>query len=47
MNKIFISYSHQDEKWKDMLVRHLKVLEMEGYYELKAQNMILKKTCQR
>ncbi|MCK4760824.1 MAG: TIR domain-containing protein [Candidatus Aminicenantes bacterium] len=27
---IFISYSHQDEKWKDLLVKHLKVLEKEG-----------------
>ncbi len=34
MNKIFISYSHKDEKWKDKLVDHLKVLEMEGYFTL-------------
>ncbi len=31
--KIFISYSHEDEEWKDRMVKHLKVLEMEGYYE--------------
>jgi hypothetical protein len=34
MNKIFISYSHRDEQWKDRLVKQLKVLEMEGYYQL-------------
>jgi len=34
MNKIFISYSHKDEEWKDRLVTHLKVLEMEGYCSL-------------
>ncbi|MEA2694085.1 MAG: hypothetical protein QOJ16_3472, partial [Acidobacteriota bacterium] len=27
---VFISYSHQDEKWKDKLVKHLGVLEQEG-----------------
>lgn len=27
--KVFISYSHQDEAWKDLLVRHLKVLGSE------------------
>ncbi|MCP4108009.1 MAG: toll/interleukin-1 receptor domain-containing protein [Desulfobacteraceae bacterium] len=32
--KLFISYSHQDEKWKDRLMKQLKVLEMEGYYGL-------------
>ncbi|MCP4353016.1 MAG: toll/interleukin-1 receptor domain-containing protein [Desulfobacterales bacterium] len=32
--KLFISYSHQDEEWKDRLMKQLKVLEMEGYYEL-------------
>lgn len=26
---IFISYSHRDEHWKERLVRHLKVLELE------------------
>ncbi|UCH95806.1 MAG: toll/interleukin-1 receptor domain-containing protein, partial [Candidatus Aminicenantes bacterium] len=31
MNKIFISYSHKDEEWKDKLVEHLQVLELEGY----------------
>jgi len=30
MKKIFISYSHKDERWKDLLVRHLKVLALEG-----------------
>ena len=29
MKKIFISYSHCDEKWIDSLVKHLKVLELE------------------
>ncbi|HSS77354.1 MAG TPA: AAA family ATPase [Thermoanaerobaculia bacterium] len=27
---VFISYSHQDEAWKDRVVSHLKVLEIEG-----------------
>ncbi|MCP4353093.1 MAG: TIR domain-containing protein [Desulfobacterales bacterium] len=27
MNKIFISYSHKDEEWKDRLMTHLGVLE--------------------
>lgn len=31
---VFISYSHKDEKWKDELVTHLKVLEPEGVYQL-------------
>jgi hypothetical protein len=34
MSKIFISYSHKDEEWKDKLVDHLKVLELEGYCSL-------------
>jgi hypothetical protein len=31
---VFISYSHQDETWKDQLVRQLKVLELEGSFDL-------------
>ena len=31
---VFVSYSHQDEKWKDELVKHFKVLEPEGVYRL-------------
>jgi tetratricopeptide (TPR) repeat protein len=31
---VFISYSHQDETWKDQLVRQLKVLELEGAFEV-------------
>ncbi|HEY4597774.1 MAG TPA: toll/interleukin-1 receptor domain-containing protein, partial [Thermoanaerobaculia bacterium] len=27
---VFISYSHQDEVWKDRLLEHLGVLEEEG-----------------
>ena len=34
MNKIFISYSHQDETWKDRLQKALKVLELEGYFKV-------------
>ena len=34
MSKIFISYSHKDEQWKDKLVEHLEVLELEGYCDL-------------
>ncbi len=30
MTRIFISYSHQDEAWKNKLVKHLKVLETAG-----------------
>ncbi len=30
MSNIFISYSHKDEEWKDKLVTHLRVLEIEG-----------------
>lgn len=30
MRKIFISYSHQDEEWKDRLVKQLKVVQLEG-----------------
>lgn len=26
---VFISYSHHDESWKDRLVKHLKVLQLE------------------
>jgi tetratricopeptide (TPR) repeat protein len=31
---VFVSYSHQDETWKDHLIRHLKVLELEGVLEV-------------
>jgi hypothetical protein len=31
MEKIFISYSHQDEEWKDRVVKHLQVLQLEGF----------------
>ncbi len=31
---VFISYSHLDEVWKDRLVRQLRVLALEGAYEL-------------
>ena len=27
-NNIFISYSHEDEFWKDRLVAHLKILAL-------------------
>jgi tetratricopeptide (TPR) repeat protein len=30
MKKIFISYSHKDESWKDRLVTHLNVLQRQG-----------------
>ena len=29
-SKIFISYSHRDEKYKDELLRHLRILEKQG-----------------
>jgi len=28
---VFISYSHKDERWKDLLLPHIKMLEMAGY----------------
>ena len=31
---IFISYSHKDEEWKDQVVMHLRVLEMEGMLDV-------------
>ncbi len=30
MTNVFISYSHQDEDWKDRVVRQLAVLATEG-----------------
>ena len=30
MNKIFISYSHKDEKWKNRLAKQLNVLQMQA-----------------
>lgn len=32
--KVFISYSHQDEEWKDRLVRHLSVLEQQSLIDV-------------
>lgn len=32
--RVFISYSHKDEVWKDRLVTQLKVLEYEGHFAL-------------
>ncbi|MCP3963499.1 MAG: TIR domain-containing protein, partial [bacterium] len=32
--KVFISYSHADEAWKDLLVKQLKVLELEDVLEV-------------
>jgi tetratricopeptide (TPR) repeat protein len=34
MNKIFISYSHQDEAWKDRLVPHFSTLQKQGLLEV-------------
>lgn len=31
---IFISYSHLDETWKDLMVSHLKVAERQGAFEV-------------
>jgi len=33
MRKIFISYSHEDVKYKDMLVEQLEVLKLENFCE--------------
>jgi len=32
MKKIFISYSHKDEKWKDRVNKHLQVFQLEGHW---------------
>jgi len=34
MKKIFISYSHEDVEFKDLLVKQLRVLELEGFCDL-------------
>ena len=34
MSKIFISYSHKDEVWKDRLQEQLEVLAVEGYFSV-------------
>ena len=34
MRKVFISYSHKDEAWKDRLQSQLTVLEIEGFYSV-------------
>jgi len=34
MGKVFISYSHKDEEWKDKLVTHLGVIEKQGNLEI-------------
>ena len=34
MSKIFISYSHKDEIWKDRLQEQLEVLALEGYFSV-------------
>src|SRR5262249_25077902 len=31
---VFVSYSHQDEGWKDLVVGHLQVLQGEGVLDL-------------
>ncbi len=31
---VFISYSHKDEPWKERLVTHLKVLQMEDILDV-------------
>ena len=31
---VFISYSHKDEEWKDRLVIHLKVLQMQNVLDV-------------
>jgi len=33
-HSIFISYSHQDEAWKDRLMGHLRVLQLEGAFDV-------------
>jgi hypothetical protein len=33
MSKVFISYSHKDEEWKDSLVKQLEVLKLQGEFD--------------
>ncbi|MCX6582915.1 MAG: toll/interleukin-1 receptor domain-containing protein [Candidatus Aminicenantes bacterium] len=40
MKKIFISYSHEDAEFEKMLVKQLKVLELEGFCDLWEDNRI-------
>ena len=32
MKKIFISYSHKDEEWKERVNKHLQIFQLEGIY---------------
>jgi hypothetical protein len=41
MRKVFISYSHQDEKWKDRLVKQLSVLENQGLLSIWVDDQIM------
>jgi hypothetical protein len=34
MKKVFISYSHKDESWKDRVMTHLGVPEKQGNFKL-------------
>ncbi|MCP5103618.1 MAG: toll/interleukin-1 receptor domain-containing protein [bacterium] len=34
MGKVFVSYSHKDETWKERVLTHLKGLQLEGYCSL-------------
>lgn len=38
--KVFLSYSREDESWKERLVTHLHVLEKEGYVKVWTEYMI-------
>jgi hypothetical protein len=38
--KVFISYSQQDEPWKERLLGHLKVLERQGAADIWDTNVI-------
>lgn len=40
MGKVFISYSHKDEGWKNRLTRHLKALEQQKQIVLWDDSMI-------
>ncbi len=40
MKKIFISYSHKDTAFTDLLVEQLRVLELEGFCDLWADSRI-------
>lgn len=46
MARIFISYSHDDEAWKDRVVSQLGVLEHEGLLSVCSRQLYHRRHCQ-